>query len=382
MSYKYTHFIPENTAPKGAKRISVYRGDERICTVPLGRLAPVEKEPLYSFGIVSDVHLTYNHNSVVATNWKAEKKLPEALEYFTKNGCAFVAHCGDLVDMGFYHKNDSTQETWLMNDFAIYNEIRKRYDIPIYGICGNHEGYGKVITDPTPITIGDETKTMLEFLYDYTTEDGTSGKAKLSYTISHTNNGAIPEGDLFVFVGQPTPYIPVGGEDGEEGTAWLENVLEVNKDKRCFVFVHAYLEEDSGDAGDVRENSIFDASWGGAKTKAFKKLMGRYPNVILVHGHSHMKFENQKYYDSTKPLDALQESYKAANYTEKNGFKSIHVPSLSKPRDIENGQSVNDDEASEAYIVDVYDDCIVLRGMDMINKQQLPLGSYKINTTG
>ncbi len=380
MSYKYTHFIPENIAPKGAKRIAVYKGNERICTVPLGRLAPVEIKPLYSFGLVSDVHLSY-YNSNPATTWRAEEKLPAALQYFTDKGCAFCAHCGDLVNVGFYYRADYTGETWVQNDFHVYDTIRKQFALPIYGVCGNHENYGKNITDTIPTTINGVTKTMLEHLYDYTVEDGTTGgTAKLSYTVSHAENAAIPESDVFIFAGQPKMMTPLGGENGEESLDWLASTLAANKDKRCFIFIHSYLEEDSGDAGDVRENSIFSSSC----ASSFKNLLGNYPNAILFHGHSHMKFENQKYYDSTKPLDDLQESYKAANYTDRNRFKSVHVPSLSTPRyiDFSENKAKEDIKASEAYIVDVYDDCIVLRGMDMINKQQLPLGSYKINTTG
>jgi hypothetical protein len=35
---------------------------------------------------------------------------------------------------------------------------------------------------------------------------------------------------------------------------------------------------------------------------------------------------------------------------------------------------------SQGYIVDVYDDCIVLNGVDMINQKPLPIGTYKIDT--
>jgi hypothetical protein len=35
---------------------------------------------------------------------------------------------------------------------------------------------------------------------------------------------------------------------------------------------------------------------------------------------------------------------------------------------------------SQGYIVDVYDDCIVLNGLDLINNKYVPLGVYKIDT--
>jgi hypothetical protein len=154
MSYKYTHFIPQNVSPVRAKQISVYNASgEKVCSVPLGRLERPKKEKLYSFGLISDVHLQRG-----ATSWKAEEKFPSALQYFKNQGCAFCVHCGDAVNYGFFHKNDSTGEIWFENDFETYDTLRKTVDIPIYGICGNHESYGKSITE----NIGDKTYDSVE----------------------------------------------------------------------------------------------------------------------------------------------------------------------------------------------------------------------------
>ena len=92
MSYKYTHFIPENTAPKGAKRIGVYdENGKRVMTIPLGTLAPVAKTKLYSFGLVSDIHL---YKTTV--DWSPDTKFDNALTYFENEGCVFCAHGGDI----------------------------------------------------------------------------------------------------------------------------------------------------------------------------------------------------------------------------------------------------------------------------------------------
>lgn len=181
-------------------------------------------------------------------------------------------------------------------------------------------------------------------------------------------------------IGQPTwipesTAVPMSDND----FAWLQTILANNTHRRCFIFIHSYIEEDSGDAKDVRENSMFD-KWN--KTSAFMDLLSRYKNTVLFHGHSHMMFENQKYYDSTQPLDKDQESYKAANYTEKNGFKSVHVPSCATPRYIDFNENKGKDDytLSEGYIVDVHDDCIVLNGLSFsgTNATPVPLGTYKI----
>ena len=74
-----------------------------------------------------------------------------------------------------------------------------------------------------------------------------------------------------------------------------------------------------------------------------------------------------------------QEKASNANYSENLGFKSVHVPSTAYCRDIRSGSMVNK-EVAQGYIVDVYDDCIVLNGMDLIDNIPIALGTYKIDT--
>lgn len=333
MPYVYRHFIPQNTAPAGATKIGVYDGNgKRICGIPLGGLTPPNGSPLYSFGLLSDIHVWK-----VEPTWSGNRKFDNALAYLQNQGCVFCAHCGDITQTGFYNEGD--KNTFAPEQFAVYKSICDKYTMPVYGICGNHESLAGV-----PIT------NNLTELKQYTGTD-------LYYTIEQDN-------DLFIFIGQPT-YNKVMGDDAFQ---WLQTTLESNKDKRCFVFIHSYIEEDSGDAVDYRENSIFD-DWGATKTNAFMDVMRQYHNAILLHGHSHMKFECQEY-DAT------------ANYTERNGFRSVHVPSVGKPRDVdlETGATPEDNAASQGYIVDVYGDCIVLNGWDFIGNKPVPLGTYKIPT--
>lgn len=331
--YQYRHFIPQNTAPTGATGISVYDADgNKVCTVSLGRLAPPNGEPLYSFGLLSDLHVWKTESS-----WRGNAKLGAALNFLQDSGCVFCAHCGDITQTGFYNEGD--KNTFAPEQFAVYKSICDKYTMPVYGICGNHESLAGVAVSNN-----------LTELRQYTGTD-------LYYTVGRND-------DLFIFIGQPT-YNKVMGDDAFQ---WLQATLESNKTKRCFVFVHSYIEEDSGDAVDYRENSIFD-DWGTAKTQAFMNLLRQYPNAILFHGHSHMKFECQEHDDR-------------ATYTEHNGFKSVHVPSVGKPRDVdlETGTTPEDFDASQGYIVDVYDDCVVLNGWDFVGNKPVPLGTYKIRT--
>ena len=347
MPYVYRHFIPQNIAPKGAKRIGVYNADgEKICTIPLGRMTPPNKEPLYSFGILSDIHIHFN--PYVA--WQPIPKFDNALTYFESIGCAFCVACGDLTNTGFYLRtNESVAGTEYLDEqqFAKYKEICDKHTIPVYELMGNHESYYAM-----PIT------NNLDKLETYT------GKGVLSYTVTQGN-------DLFILCGQPRDAAVMSDDD----FTWLGETLESNKDNRCFVFIHSQIDdnveggvEDSGNPAFARENSIF-GYWGATKTANFINLMKQYPNAILFHGHTHIMFEAQEFDDD-------------ANFSTENGFKSVHVPSLGSPRRpiSADGTWTAAESESQGYIVDVYDDCIVLNGMDFVNGEYVPLGVYKIDT--
>lgn len=344
--YQYRHFIPENIAPKGTKHIGVYDSNgKKICAIPLGGLTPPTKEKLYSFGLVSDIHLWKVNTSTYSNS---NGKFDKALTCFESAGCSFCVVSGDLTITGFYLRtNDSDASTQSLDEgqFAAYKEICDSHSIPVYALCGNHESYYGM-----PITGN------LNKLETYT------GKGVLSYPVMYGN-------DVFILCGQNHGSSVMSDED----FTWLGTTLEANKDKRCFVFVHSHIDdnveggvEDSGNPAFARENSIF-GYWGATKTANFLNLMKQYPNTILFHGHTHTMFEAQEY-------------DKAANYSEENGFTSVHVPSSASPRRVVSADGTWEaaNSESQGYLVDVYDDCIVLNGWDFVANKPVPLGTYKL----
>lgn len=352
MAYKYTHFIAQNIAPKGAERIIVCDSDgTEVCSIPLGTMAQPTKQKLYSFGLVSDIHLydTAENNSqeipsVDVGVWKPNAKFDNALTYFENQGCAFCCISGDLTQTGFYSRtdeNDASTTRLYEGQLAKYKEICDKHSIPVYEIAGNHESfYGMPVSD------------NLTKWRTYT------GENALHYTVSQGN-------DLFIFLGQPSASTPMS----DEALQWLYDTLESNRNKRCFIFVHPHIS--SGNALGAYTSNNFFGSWG-VKTDAFKNLLKHYKNTIVFHGHSHLKFECQK-------------EDKEANYSEKDGFKSVHVSSLGRPRDIGNITMHNYlENESQGYIVDVYDDYIILNGLDFINNGAdvniIPIATYKIDT--
>lgn len=150
--------------------------------------------------------------------------------------------------------------------------------------------------------------------------------------------------------------------DGE--LQWLYETLEANRNRRCFVFLHLYPRDGSGDAIDKDlEGDMLNNTEG----KVFYSLLSHYSNVIYFHGHSHEQFE-------------IQEVNKMNNYDKIFGCHSVHIPSLGQPKKLENSTLVNYD-GSEGYIVDVYENNIILRGRDFKNEKFLPIASYCLDTT-
>ena len=326
---KYRDFIPQNVAPREVKRIGIYDAEgKRVGTVPLGGLAfPEAGEKLYSFGALSDVHIGYD---------TAIGDFQRALSYLTD--VDFICICGDLTGDG----SDG--------QLAQYKALADTASVPVYAIAGNHEG----------VVAGIESR-----IESYTGHP-------LYYSFEHG-------GDVFVMVGT------LGGEQYSGGVVfadgelqWLQETLEANRNKRCFVFQHIF----AGVARLVSGSYITDAVCGNAKglytnwcwhdtaeCQTFEALMKQYPNVIWFHGHSHLRYSLQKY------------GQLYANYSEAEGYKEVHIPSLAVPRGDTDGDGKADTiyEGSEGCIVDVYEHGIHIQGRDFVAGAFLPVASYWID---
>ena len=330
---KYRDLIPQNRAPKGVKRIGIYDADgKRVGTVPLGPLAfPDVGEKLYSFGALSDVHISYD---------TAASDFQRALAYLAEVA-DFVCISGDLTGDG----SDA--------QLAQYKAIVDGQALPVYAVTGNHEAY-----DGRPVTT--------EKIQPYTGQP-------LYYSFEH-------KGDVFIMVGT------IGGESVSDGVVfadgelqWLQEVLEANKDKRCFVFQHIFAgvtypasggyvtEAVCGNAGGLYTNWCWHDS---VECREFERLMKQY-HVIWFHGHSHLRYGLQK------------RGQLYANYSEAEGYRSVHIPSLAVPRREDtdgDGKLDNIYAGSEGCVVDVYERGIHIRGRDFVTGTFLPVASYWVNT--
>lgn len=320
---QYSHFIPENTATAEAKRIGIYNSKgNRVGFIPLGNLSENKGRKQYSFGAISDLHLS------VADS---ESDFIRALQYF--NYTDFTCICGDLTNNG----NDT--------QLARYKELVNIHaNTPVYAVTGNHDTY----------THGAGIETQIA---TYT------GKP-LYYTVTQGN-------DVFIMLG-------IKGEGALFTTAelqWFYETLEANRNKRCFVFQHCFTGYETTPTCGNANGMYHSYCWSGdgqTQLTVFKSLLTHYKNTVFFHGHSHLKFR-------------LQDACDYANYDDSEGFKSVHIPSVTRPRQEDGTDSDTspdyDDAGSEGYLVDVYENGIHLRGWDFVTGEFLPIASYWIDTT-
>lgn len=333
-----TTLIPQNVAPENATRLVVLnKSGNVVLTVPLGRLVmPDLGELLYSVGIGSDSHAYADTDNSYKDDTTANEDLATAVGYF-RDTVDFAVFSGDLTCWG------------TSADLAKYKNIvdANRGDMAVYAIAGNHEYWAKYYRD--------ETLDIPAVISTYT-------GYPLYYTITKGD-------DVFIFCGSAA----VENEFDEAQLQWLYDVLEENRNRRCFLFTHAPLmgAQYCGDSTGIISTVDMIGRYG---QQAFVSLLNHYQNIIWFHGHTHTILQMQDYTQSLEtPLPA--------NYDNACGVHSIHIPSLSMPRDISSGSRVEVYAESQGYLMDVYADHIVLRGRDFVRGEFIPIATYCLDTT-
>jgi hypothetical protein len=321
MSYK--DFIPQNVAPLGTRRIGIYDSNgNRVGFIPPGSLtAPNAAKKLYSFGALSDVHLPYT---------TGESDFKNALNYFVdEEKVDLVCISGDLCDTGTEAR------------LAKFQEMVQTYspNIPVYVSAGNHDAYN---TDGSALR---EESVVSNLMQTYT------GKP-LYFSFEHKS-------DVFIFVGICKDTFSVAE------LQWLYEELEKYRNRRCFLFQHAFNFDGSGNAFGLYTYNLLS----GTRGNVFLDLLSHYHNVVWFHGHSHTKFHGQEF-------NAM------ANIDKVLGCWSVHIPSVAIPRTDADGDFDFQIEYqdSEGYVVDVYENGIHLRGRDFVKGEFLPIASYWLDT--
>ena len=174
----------------------------------------------------------------------------------------------------------------------------------------------------------------------------------------------------FIFLGI---YYWSLGTDGkpykDEDIEWLAERLEAHKGEKCFVITHLFFPDRAGNLLEIYPQG----NWlQGEQLTKLENLCKTYPNTIWFSGHSHWKWYLQKY-------QATENVYQ----NEQEGSYCVHISGCASPID-SNGQPntsgarVTKPLESEGAIVDVYEDYIDIRCIDLKNMLYLPIAQYRL----
>ena len=318
-------FIKENIPPYESTRIGVYDSDgKEVGGIPLYYFKKERGERLYSFGVLSDVH---NQTSQAA---EPTEDLQRALSLFNeREDVEFTCISGDIT------------ETATEAEYKIFkNNIQAcSPNTPVYSTPGNHDCSQGGLN--------------LALWKQYT-------GCERTYEITHGT-------DHFLFLGMNkwsmgssscTPYLM-------EDLEWLAEKLEAYKNERCFIFTHLFFPEYAGNFKEI----YLKANWlMGTQHDFLKDLLNYYTNTIWFSGHSHWKWYLQKYEDNAN--------------IERAGGWTVHVPSCASPIDSDGVSTrVSKGLESEGAIIDVYENYIDIRGIDLKNDMYIPTAKYRLDTT-
>lgn len=281
---------------------------------------------LYSFGVMSDIHIPTDETSdtVYGSKYQGITKFTKAINKLKDSELDFLCATGDLTTYGYEVQ---------YNNFV---NILKNLNKPFYSPNGNHDMIYNGETN--------NTKWNTYFGHD------------MNYVFTKNN-------DVFIFISmklngtKENPY--------DSSMDWLETQLDNYKNKRVFLFIHYPLYSFAG----LKTNEYY--GWVEASTEDDRllNLLKQHLNVHCFNGHTHYIFE-------------VQENYSNINVAKLDYYNVslIHVPSLTQPRS--NIGNMTDLSESNQYLemwkVYVYTDRIVLKAINLVNNQTLY--TYEIDT--
>lgn len=305
-----------NVAPLSATKIVALNESGTVETefdLPKS-MAPILGNKIYSAGLLSDIHIDGNGDGNNSDNGNSQSDFSKALNFFTNQNVDFVVINGDITFYGY------------TEDYQAYNNIVSNYSTPIKTIRGNHECYVDYVQD-------NENTQYQEYIGD-----------SLYYEYNHN-------GDIYLFCGNAKESS--SNLFSDEELTWLAGKLEEYKNNRVFLFVH-YAIRPVGFGGEVSTKT-------GITNSTFLNLIKTYKNIVYFSGHTHLKFNVQE-------LDKNSNIQAADIYCNR-----VHIPSGTKPKDYSNSEVAAD---SEGYLMDVYDNGILLKGYDFINNKYVAIAQY------
>ncbi len=327
----YEDFIDVNIAPADASAIGVFDSEMNcLSSISISSFKPEFSTPVYTFGVLSDIHLTIDNVA------DCQDKYQAALNFFNENDVEFTCVCGDISEKG-------TAE-----EYAVYKQITSSFspNTPVYTTTGNHDARSRGINHADW-----KEYTGSEVVFDFTMP--------------------LPDGrnDHFIFFGMS--YWSPTGAYIEEHVKWLEDKLSEYKEERCFIITHMFFPDMAGNMNEVYPS----ANWlTGTLLERLKAICDNNPNTIWFSGHSHWKWSLQKFDDRANVCRTYEDNKPSSGWC-------VHIPSCAKPTDSDGESRVAMTKESEGAIIKVYEDHVDLYGLDLINSKYLPIAIYRLDTS-
>lgn len=171
---------------------------------------------------------------------------------------------------------------------------------------------------------------------------------------------------------------------------WLKEIVDNNPDCKIVLFTHHFLPNRVGngvgmviggnwqyadihpaDEKDPREGNLYPVGSNaltGIEFWFFDKLLNEHKNILMFSGHSHISWSADAAFDNHDyPIiqPSVQDKYvytKASNTPTAESGWTVSMPSMSKPRQIVNGQSVRRYQDAEMGVLEIYERGVKIKG--------------------
>lgn len=348
--------------PDGAKTVLTYKGCALKDVYSLPECKITEKSSAdYSFGVLSDIH--FNRYAMRRSDGSsitddAFLSYNNSLEFLNKCNVSMVALAGDISDKS---ERDA---------FEKFDYFAGKYDFPIYSCTGNH--------DVRPeLDKNDWLEFMNRGVYSEEKRAGVKEVSGFDFVYAPEEFG----GDAFIFLSQfAWDYYNTDSRIlSDSQLVWLEKQLETYKNRRVYLFFHSFMANDNGDIKTGEGNIVNPAGTyydlvfvkGARDEMKMRELLQKYKNVIFFNGHSHFSFEMEKY----NPI---------LNITSYGGKYAtmVHIPSVSAPRTVGDRDTEFKNKqlrSSQGYYAAVYNDRIILTGVEFLKGKMLSYACFAIN---
>lgn len=382
----HERLIKENVAPQGAAAIGVVQNGTVIGQIPLGTLAHSYGAKLFSFGLMSDVHINNGSGDYTAAS---QGRFEKALTFCQNQGVRFVAINGDVV------------VEQLKSEYAKYKEIIDKFSFPIYSTSGNHD-MGRNFDYGTADGVEKSNMNSTNYVctdanwaaYTANANNPLQTNLKLSFSITEDNK-------TFYFAFLPYKYYqkyPTYTQLAytSDDISWLRG--KMHSDGINFVFVHMPFADRAGNFGYYYSPERILRS---SNASALKSIATDFPNSIFFCGHTHDAWELQGKskidtdnrntlstageIDSTKDANNYDANIFPCNGATRNAAWHTHIPSLYNARYYERLGESSEDHYSQFAIVDVYADCAIVKGCGFDNSNAssvvkfIPIAQYKLS---